>query len=140
MAREPMVIRARVRAWLLGIRLLTLDAHITATSDGGLVLTIPAAGSPRSPRQLAGSRPSPAEPGAGPDRSASYQWSAEPVPGSSVARARQLVEQGTLALEQGRRPAPGRQVPGGDDRLLAGPARARFPESRRLGHVRGSWR
>ena len=34
MAGAPMVIRARVRARLLGLRLLTLDACITADSDG----------------------------------------------------------------------------------------------------------
>jgi hypothetical protein len=110
MAREPLVIRARVRAWLLGIRLLTLDAHITATSEGDLVLTIPAAGGPRAARHAAGaSRAARQLPGgqAGPaqlappagrlagqvlppgDRQAAGQ-----LPGSSVARARQLVEQG----------------------------------------------
>ena len=34
MAAAPMVIRARVRARLLGLPLLTLDACITAVSDG----------------------------------------------------------------------------------------------------------
>jgi hypothetical protein len=90
MAREPMIIRARVRARLLGIPLLTLDAHVTAASAGAPVLAIPA------------SRPVPPVPPV---------LLAPPVcaelvpgdPGSSLAHARQLVEQGARVLEQGRR-------------------------------------
>jgi hypothetical protein len=87
MAREPMIIRARVRARLLGIPLLTLDAQVTAASAGAPVLAIPA------------SRPVPPVPPAPPA-------CAELVPGdpgSSLAHARQLVEQGARVLEQGRR-------------------------------------
>ena len=104
MAREPMVIRARVRAWLLGIRLLTLDAHITATSDGALVLTIPPAQGSRAGRQLPGSQtgPSrvaaPAERSAGPVLPPGDRQSTGQVAGSSLARARQLVEQGNVRL------------------------------------------
>jgi hypothetical protein len=91
MAREPMIIRARVRARLLGIPLLALDAHITAasvgapvTSDGAPVLAI------------AVSRP--ALPSAPPVRADLVPGD----PGSSLARARQLVEQGARVLDQGR--------------------------------------
>ena len=100
MAREPMVIRARVRAWLLGIRLLTLDAHITATSDGALVLTVSPAPGSRSPRQLAGELAAPPERTAGQAASLGDRRAAGPIAGSTVARARQLVEQETLVLEQ----------------------------------------
>ena len=44
MAGAPMIIRARVRAWLLGIRLLTLEAWITAGSDGAPVPGMPSVG------------------------------------------------------------------------------------------------
>jgi hypothetical protein len=91
MAREPMIIRARVRARLLGIPLLTLDAHITAASDGA-----PATSDGASVLAIAVSRPA--------------LPSAPPVcadlvpgdPGSSLAQARQLVEQGARVLDQGR--------------------------------------
>jgi hypothetical protein len=104
MAREPMIIRARVRAWLLGIRLLTLDAHITATSDGDLVLTIPAVPVSRTARRLPGSQAGPpqlvipAERPAGQGALPRDRQSAGQVPGSSLARARQLVEQGNARL------------------------------------------
>jgi hypothetical protein len=90
--REPMIIRARVRARLLGIPLLALDAHITAasvgapvTSDGAPVLAIPVSRPVLPPPSLACADLVPGDPGA------------------SLAHARQLVEQGARVLEQGRR-------------------------------------
>jgi hypothetical protein len=95
MAGTPMVIRARVRARLLGIRLLTLDACITAESDGAPVAAMPSAGRPGT--TLPGRVIGPAD-GAGPAGLA-----AAAVPGTSVARARELVEQGARVLDQERR-------------------------------------
>jgi hypothetical protein len=90
MTREPMIIRARVRARLLGIPLLTLDAHITAASDGAPVLAVPV------------SRPVlPPVPPATPARLVSADL-VPGDPGSSLAHARQLVEQGARVLEQRR--------------------------------------
>jgi hypothetical protein len=86
-AREPIIIRARVRARLLGIPLLTLDAHIIAASDGASVLAVPV-----SRPVLPSAPPTP-------------PVSADLVPGdpgSSLAHARQLVEQGARVLEQRR--------------------------------------
>jgi hypothetical protein len=96
MAGTPMVIRARVRARLLGIRLLTLDACITAESDGARVAGMPSsAGRPGT--TLPGRVIGPAD-GAGPAGLA-----AAAVPGTSVSRARELVEQGARVLDQERR-------------------------------------
>ncbi|HEY3976550.1 MAG TPA: hypothetical protein VGM79_04695 [Streptosporangiaceae bacterium] len=95
MAVPPMVIRARVRARLLGLPLLTLDACITAASDGAAGAGLPPAGRPGSPlpgRVIAAAAP-PA-PGRPPPAA---------VPGTSVARARELVEQGERVLDQERR-------------------------------------
>jgi hypothetical protein len=94
MAGAPMVIRARVRARLLGIRLLTLDACITAVSDG--VPTLGRASAARPPAALPGRAIGPgdlAEPAGRPAGSR---------PGTSVARARELVEQGARVLDQER--------------------------------------
>ena len=97
MAGTPMVIRARVRAWLLGIRLLTLDACITAESDGAPVLGMPSAGRPGT--TLAGRVIRPA------DTDGPAGLSAAAVPGTSVARARELVDQGARVLDHERRGA-----------------------------------
>jgi hypothetical protein len=134
-AREPMIIRARVQAWLLGIRLLTLEAHIAAGSDGGLVVTLPRypqpevllelpathVGAAGQERPATRSRPvrrrslrRARRPGrvraaartlaAGPGSPAVTGGSApSAAPGTSVAMARQLVEQGTRTLEQERK-------------------------------------
>jgi hypothetical protein len=95
MAGTPMVIRARVRARLLGIRLLTLDACITAASDGAPIPGLPSAGWPGNP--LRGRVIGPA------DAPGTAGLSAAAVPGTSVARARELVEQGARVLDQERR-------------------------------------
>jgi hypothetical protein len=96
-AGTPMVIRARVRARLLGLRLLTLDAYITAASDGAVIPDVPPP-----------ARPAPPLPGqvirsAGPADRAALPAAAEP--GAAVARARELVEQGARTLDQQRRPS-----------------------------------
>ncbi|HMH90829.1 MAG TPA: hypothetical protein VK586_07045 [Streptosporangiaceae bacterium] len=95
MAGTPMVIRARVRARLLGIRLLTLDACITAASDGAPVPGLPPAGRPGTSLPGRVIRPVGAADPAG--------LSAAALPGTSVARARELVEQGAQVLDQERR-------------------------------------
>ena len=93
------VIRARVRAWLLGIRLLTLEAWITAGSDGAPVPGMPSVGrgTPLPGRVIrTASAPDP------------VRLPAVGVPGTSVARARELVEQGARVLDQERRRLLGR--------------------------------
>jgi hypothetical protein len=101
MAGGPMVIRARVRARLLGLRLLTLDAYITAADDGSPILALAPAGRPGA------DRPGRAAVRAGAAVPAGVAVPArlrpDPLPGASVARARELVEQGALALDQERR-------------------------------------
>ena len=95
MAGAPMIIRARVRARLLGIRLLTLEAWVTAGSDGAPVPGMPAAGwrgAPLPGRVI--------QTAAVPDGA---RRAAVSVPGSSVARARELVAQGERTLDQERR-------------------------------------
>jgi hypothetical protein len=77
MAREPLIIRARVRAWLLGIPLLTLEAKIRAE--------------PESPPVLAAAQPVHAQ-----------AQAQAPEPGRAVARARKLIEQGARELESDR--------------------------------------
>jgi hypothetical protein len=99
-----MIIRARVRARLLGIRLLTLDAHIVAGSDGSPIaatpiLAIPVSDQPRPPPQL----PSRADRSGAALEPAGPAQATDTAPGSSVARARELVEQGTRVLDQERR-------------------------------------
>jgi hypothetical protein len=95
MAGPPMVIRARVSARLLGIRLLTLDACITAVSDGVPTPGLAAAARPQAARPGRAIGPGdPAEPAGRP---------AGTRPGTSVARARELVEQGARVLGQERR-------------------------------------
>jgi hypothetical protein len=95
MAGAPMIIRARVRARLLGIRLLTLEAWITAGSDGAPVPGMPAAGWRGTPLPgqviRTASAPNP------------VRLPALGVPGTSVAKARELVEQGARVLDQERR-------------------------------------
>lgn len=95
MAGTPMVIRARVRARLLGVRLLTLDACITAASDGDPILDMPSAGRPGIPLSGRVIRPARVGGNAG--------LPAAAVPGTSVARARELVEQCARVLDQERR-------------------------------------
>jgi hypothetical protein len=95
MAGTPMVIRARVRARLLGIRLLTLDACITAASDGAPVPGLPSAGRPGTALPGRVIRPAGAAGSAGLPEAV--------VPGTCVARARELVEQGARVLDQERR-------------------------------------
>jgi hypothetical protein len=95
MAGAPMVIRARVRARLLGIRLLTLDACITAASDGA---PVPAMPSGRRPGTLLPGRV--IQPGPAAELA---NLPAAPRPGASVTRARELVEQGARVLDQERR-------------------------------------
>ena len=94
MAGTPMVIRARVRAWLLGIRLLTLDAYITAASDGAPVTGLPSDGRPATVLPGRVIQPAGAVDNAG--------FPAAAVPGTSVARARELVEQGARVLDHER--------------------------------------
>jgi hypothetical protein len=94
-----MIIRARVRARLLGIRLLTLDAHIIAAAGGNPFLAIPASGQPGPPPQL----PSRADRAVAALEPAGLTRATDAAPGSSVARARELVEQGTRVLDQERR-------------------------------------
>jgi hypothetical protein len=125
MAGGPMVIRARVRARLLGLRLLTLDAYITAADDGSPILALTPAGRPGAARpDRAAVRAGAAVPaglavradGAVPASSAVPGGAAVPsgtavaarprpdlAPGASVARARELVEEGALDLDQERR-------------------------------------
>jgi hypothetical protein len=95
MAGTPMVIRARVRARLLGIRLLTLDACITAESDGAAGPGLPSADRPAITLPGRVIRPATAAGPAG--------LAAAAVPGTSVARARELVEQGARVLDHERR-------------------------------------
>lgn len=95
MAGTPMVIRARVRARLLGLRLLTLDACITAESDGAAGPGLPPAGRPGMTLPGRVIRPAGVS---GPARR-----SAAAVPGTSVARARELVQQGARVLDHERR-------------------------------------
>jgi hypothetical protein len=108
-ARDPMVIRARVRAWLLGIPLLTLEAHITAADENWPVIRLPAPPLPVAalPVSALPVSPEPMPPGrasAGPvPGPASAGRAVSPVPGAGVARARQLVDQGARALEEGSR-------------------------------------
>jgi hypothetical protein len=98
-----MVIRARVRAWLLGIRLLTLDACITAESDGAAIPGVLSAG--RRGTALPGRVIGPADAAApaGLPAPAVPGTSAPAVPGTCVARARELVEQGARVLDHERR-------------------------------------
>jgi hypothetical protein len=98
MAREPMIIRARVRARLLGIPLLALDAHITAASVGAPVTSDSAPVTSDSAPVLAIAVSRPAPPSAPPVRADLVPGD----PGSSLAHARQLVEQGARVLDQGR--------------------------------------
>jgi hypothetical protein len=113
---EPVVIRARVRARLLGLPLLTLTARIIAESQENHVLVVPAAGpvvpaagpvsaapaelgqpaGSAEPAQLtrtAGGRPAAAR---GPGRQAVAQR------GTGVARARQLVSENARQLARRR--------------------------------------
>jgi hypothetical protein len=108
-----MVIRARVRARLLGLHLLTLDAYVTAGNENLPPAVLP------PPRQAGiADRPSlagqPAALHAGSDDSSSQPRRGEPrrrghsgssAPGSTVARARQLVDEGARALDEVRPPA-----------------------------------
>jgi len=94
MAGAPMVIRARVRARLLGIRLLTLDALITAASDG-----TPGPG-PRSAAWPGTPLPGRVIPAG---RATGRAGLPAAEPGNSVARARELVDQGARVLDQERR-------------------------------------
>ena len=86
-----MVIRALVRARLLGLQLLTLEARVAVGHDQGRPLIAPLIVSPQEPRVLSTGAPRP-----------------RPVParsGSEFAHAIELLQQGTDALERSRRPA-----------------------------------
>jgi hypothetical protein len=85
-----MVIRALVRARLLGLKILTLEAQVVVgTSDGHPVVTAPVIDAAPEPAAL-GSRPyRPGPPTSG------------PAPG--FARATELLEQSAEALERSRR-------------------------------------
>ena len=102
---EPVVIRARVRARLLGLPLLTLTARIVAESQENHVLLIPASEAlsaahgeldrPSGPARLTEA----AEVRAAPARGPRPQPVAER--GTSLARARQLVRKNAHQLERG---------------------------------------
>jgi hypothetical protein len=108
-------IRALVRARLLGLRLLTLDAHIVVgrqhadVTSPAFVVRVSGPG-----EALAGSfteppvpKPAPPRPVPGPGERSTAR--ARPVPGpesgSRLARAALLLEQGAEALEHSRDPA-----------------------------------
>ena len=90
-----MVIDAFVRARLLGLRLLTLEARVVVGPADG-------------PRRVVGpplvysvaDRPVPSPPALAPGRAGSYPVAA---PAPRLARAVQLVEQGADTLERSRR-------------------------------------
>jgi hypothetical protein len=109
MPQEAIVIRGRILARLLGLRLLTLDTNITTAPQSRLRLE------PAEPGQQArpATRPRVAlalAPSSGPgggdadrpgDGARAYRVrTARAVPGSGVARARQLIEQCARALEE----------------------------------------
>ena len=113
---EPVVIRARVRARLLGLPLLTLTARIIAESQESHVLVVRAAGPvdaaagpvPAAPAELDPPSGSPrltqpvTQPPAGRPaaRGAGRQAAAER--GTGVARARQLVSENARQLARRR--------------------------------------
>jgi hypothetical protein len=115
MPREAMVIRGRILARLLGLRLLTLDTDITIASPPWLRLD-PGEAGPQPPAAIGPGRSSPAAQRplaagrtdlARPDGRAQRIRAARAVPGSGVTRARELVRQGTRALDS----APPRRTP-----------------------------
>jgi hypothetical protein len=85
-----MVIRALVRARLFGMQLLTLEARVVVGTDDGKPITSSLILSPHNPagRNLRSLRPELALTGSG----------------TMYARAIELLEQGTDALERSRRP------------------------------------
>ena len=92
-----MVIDAFVRARLLGLRLLTLEARVVVGPEDGPRRVV------RPPLAYSvADRPVPRPPALAPDPDASYPVAA-PAPG--LARAVQLVEQGADTLERSRRRA-----------------------------------
>jgi hypothetical protein len=85
-----MVIRALVRARLLGMQILTLEAHVVVGADDGpSAIVPPLTVSPSEPGSLSPQSPRP------------RLASADSVPG--VARALELLEQSTEALHRSQR-------------------------------------
>ncbi len=90
-----MVIDAFVRARLLGLRLLTLEARVVVGPEAGPRTVV------RPPLVYSvADRPAPLPPALAPDPNGPYPVAA-PAPG--LARAVQLVEQGADTLERSRR-------------------------------------
>ena len=126
MPQEALVIRGRILARLLGLKLLTLDANIVTAPQSWLGPDPPQAGPPEvgppeaGPRRRAAARPGrpralPARPADRPDRAPGPAGgagrlagdagdrrarAASAVPGSGIVRARQLVEQSARALDE----------------------------------------
>lgn len=115
MPQDALVIRGRILARLLGLKLLTLDANIVTAPHSWLGPESPeppeppgtelpgrAATRPRGPRALT-YRPAPAgdTSPADEDTRARRARAARAAPGSGLVRARQLVTQSARALDEG---------------------------------------
>ena len=109
-----MEIRALVRARLLGLQILTLDAQVAVETEGGrpaahrrpaLLLRASRTGISGPPPAMSGPPPAMSDPLADPEPGP------EPGPGPLLARAVRLLEQSAETIERSRRPVRERELP-----------------------------